>query len=173
LFQGSYPNANVAQVASGSAFRAARPPKISAFSYSAHWISQPVRRTAKIGGSSCSCIGRTKGGLNAPLALPNYWLDYKNAILILNFTLPFKHPVKTKHLKIEIYDPTIFVDFGFAKGSAVRLVDPPAGCKLKVIRPQDISVSQSQRLGEQFFNALAAAQNFGAQFAKVVLVDCP
>jgi ABC-type uncharacterized transport system substrate-binding protein len=105
--------------------------------------------------------------------LPNYWLDYKNAILTLNFTLPFEHPVKAKHLKIEIYDPTIFVDFEFAKSSPVKLVGAPTGCKLNVVLPQDITVTQSQKLGEQFFNALTAAQNWGAQFANVILVNCP
>ena len=39
-------------------------------------------------------------------------------MLTLNFTLPFKTPVKAKELKIDIYDPTIFVDFAFAKDEA-------------------------------------------------------
>lgn len=117
----------------------------------------------------------TADGKKAPFAdpLPGYWLDYKDAILSLNFTLPFKRPVKVKHLKIDIYDPTIFVDFEFAKGSPVKLVGAPAGCKLKVVLPKDITATQSQKLGEQFFNALTAAQNWGAQFANVILVNCP
>jgi ABC-type uncharacterized transport system substrate-binding protein len=117
----------------------------------------------------------TVDGKKAPFAdpLPDYWLDYKSAILSLNFTLPFKHPVKAKRLKIEIYDPTIFVDFEFAKGSPVKLVGAPTGCKLNVVLPKDITAAQSQKLGEQFFNALTAAQNWGAQFANVILVNCP
>ena len=39
-------------------------------------------------------------------------------MLTLNFLLPFKTPVKAKELKIEIYDPSIFVDFAFAKDKA-------------------------------------------------------
>ena len=64
----------------------------------------------------------TADGKKAPFAdpLPGYWLDYKNAILILNFTLPFSHPVKAKQLRVEIYDPTIFVDFEFAKRQPVN-----------------------------------------------------
>jgi ABC-type uncharacterized transport system substrate-binding protein len=106
-------------------------------------------------------------------ALSDYWLDYKDSILILNFTLPFKKPVKAKYLKIEIYDPTIFVDFGFAKGVPVHLVGAPAGCKLDVALSQEITTAQSQKLGEAFFNSLTSAQNWGAQFSNRILVNCP
>jgi ABC-type uncharacterized transport system substrate-binding protein len=117
----------------------------------------------------------TADGKKAPFSdpVPGYWLDYKNAVLILNFTLPFKHPVKAKLLKIEIYDPTIFVDFEFMKKSPVTLVGAPKGCKLNVVLPQQITTAQSQRLGEAFFNALTAARNWGSQFANVILVNCP
>jgi ABC-type uncharacterized transport system substrate-binding protein len=104
---------------------------------------------------------------------PDYWLDYKNAVLVLNFTLPFKRPVRAKLLKIEIYDPTIFVDFEFAKAAPVHLVGAPAGCKLDIELPHDITTAQSQKLGEAFFNALSSAQNWGAQFANKILVNCP
>ncbi len=109
--------------------------------------------------------------MNDPL--PDYWLDYKDSILILNFTLPFKVPIKAKLLKLEIYDPTIFVDFEFAKDSPVHLVGAPSGCKLDVALPQEITTAQSQKLGEAFFNALSSAQNWGAQFANKILVNCP
>ncbi|HEX3710823.1 MAG TPA: DUF1007 family protein [Pseudolabrys sp.] len=104
---------------------------------------------------------------------PGYWLDYKNTILTLHFTLPFKTPVKAKYLRVEIYDPTIFVDFEFAKKDPVHLVGAPAGCKLDVALPHDITVAQSQKLGEAFFSQLNASQNWGAQFANKILVNCP
>ena len=117
----------------------------------------------------------TADGKKAPMSdpLPGYWLDYKDQVLVLNFTLPFKTPVKAKLLKIEIYDPTIFVDFEFAKGAPVHLVGAPAGCKLDVVLPHDITTAQSQKLGEAFFNSLSSAQNWGAQFANKILVNCP
>ena len=105
--------------------------------------------------------------------LPGYWLDYKNSILVLNFMLPFKHPVKAKLLKIEIYDPTIFVDFEFSKTKPVELLGAPKGCKLDVVLPHDITAAQSQKLGEAFFNSLSSSQNWGAQFANKILVNCP
>jgi ABC-type uncharacterized transport system substrate-binding protein len=117
----------------------------------------------------------TADGKKAPLTdpAPGYWLDYKNQILTLHFTLPFKTPVKAKYLKIEIYDPTIFVDFEFAKKDPVHLVGAPSGCRLDVVLPQDITVAQSQKLGEGFFNQLNASSNWGAQFANKILVNCP
>ena len=117
----------------------------------------------------------TADGKKAEFAdpLPGYWLDYQNSILVLNFVLPFKQPVKAKYLKVEIYDPTIFVDFEFSKTKPVELIDAPKGCKLDVVLPQDITAAKSQKLGEAFFNSLSAAQNWGAQFANKILVNCP
>jgi ABC-type uncharacterized transport system substrate-binding protein len=117
----------------------------------------------------------TADGKKAPFTdpLPGYWLDYKDAVLVLNFTLPFTHPVKAKLLKIEIYDPTIFVDFEFAKDAPVHLIGAPQACKLDVVLPQGITTAQSQRLGEAFFNSLTIAGNWGAQFANKILVNCP
>ena len=117
----------------------------------------------------------TADGKKAEFAdpLPGYWLDYKNSILVLNFMLPFKHPVKAKYLRVEIYDPTIFVDFEFTKTRPVELINAPKGCKLDVVLPQDITAAQSQKLGEAFFNSLSASQNWGAQFANKILVNCP
>lgn len=105
--------------------------------------------------------------------LPGYWLDDKNTILTLNFTLPFKTPVKARLLRFEIYDPTIFVDFEFAKGTPVALGGAPSPCRLEVVRPQQFTSAQSAQLGEDFFNALTAAQNWGEQYANKVLVNCP
>jgi ABC-type uncharacterized transport system substrate-binding protein len=103
----------------------------------------------------------------------DYWLDYKNSLLILNFTLPFQAPVKAKALALEVYDPTIFVDFEFAKKNPVVMTSAPAGCKLSVSKPQDLSVAQGQQLGEAFFNQLSTAGGWAAQFANHILVMCP
>src|SRR5689334_6415887 len=42
----------------------------------------------------------------------DYWLDYKDEVLTLYFTLPLKTSAKEKELTVEVYDPTFFVDFG-------------------------------------------------------------
>ncbi len=101
--------------------------------------------------------------------LPDYGLDYKDAILTLNFTLPFKQPVKAKDLKIEIYDPTYFIDFEFAKGSPVRLVGAPKQCTGTVEWPRELTYAEGKKLSD---NPEAAA-NWGAFFANKIKVKCP
>src|ERR1700690_577437 len=80
--------------------------------------------------------------------LPDYWLDYKDEVLTLNFTLPFKTPVKAKLLKIDIFDPSIFVDFEFAKKTPAHLVNPPAGCRLDVALPREMTFAEGKKLSE-------------------------
>jgi ABC-type uncharacterized transport system substrate-binding protein len=101
----------------------------------------------------------------------DYYLEYKDAALILHFTLPFKTPFKTKQLAVEVYDPTYFVDFSLQKKDPVRLVDAPAGCTLALQRPSDGTAS-AQKLNEQTF-LNGDNSNFGAMFANKITVDCP
>jgi ABC-type uncharacterized transport system substrate-binding protein len=103
----------------------------------------------------------------------DYWLEYKNEVLVLHFTLPFKAPVTAPRLDLEIYDPTYFVDFTLAEKDPVKLVDAPAQCKLTVVQPTDASASANAPANEQFFNSLDAASNYGAQFANKISVKCP
>jgi ABC-type uncharacterized transport system substrate-binding protein len=117
----------------------------------------------------------TADGVKTPLSGPlsNYWLDYKDSTLTLNFTLPFKTPVKAKRLQIQVYDPTIFVDLEFAKEAPVHLVGALTQCKLDVELPHEITTAQSQKLGEAFFNSLTASGDWGAKFSNKILVSCP
>jgi ABC-type uncharacterized transport system substrate-binding protein len=105
--------------------------------------------------------------------LPDYWLDYKDTILTLNFTLPFKAPVKAKYLKIEVYDPTIFVDFEFAKDTPVHLVPPPSGCKLDVVLPREMTAAEGYALSQIPADVTNTTMIWGAQFANRILVNCP
>ncbi len=103
----------------------------------------------------------------------DYWLDYKDEVLTLHFTLPFKAPVKTQRLDVEVYDPTYFVDFTMAEKDPIKLVNAPGQCKLTVVRPTDTNVASNAPINEQFFNSLDAGSNFGAQFANKISVACP
>src|SRR5258708_26185990 len=80
----------------------------------------------------------------------DYYLEYKDAALILHFTLPFKTPFKPKELALEIFDPTYFVDFALQKKDPIRLVGAPATCTLAVQRPTD-GTATAQKLNEQTF----------------------
>ncbi len=114
-------------------------------------------------------------GKKVPLSdpLPDYWLDYDDSILRLNFTLPFKKPVKAKQLKIDIYDPTIFVDFEFAKNNPVKLISAPLGCKLDVVPPREMTYAQTQALSAIPVDQPNLTMQWGAQFADTILVKCP
>jgi len=106
----------------------------------------------------------------------DYFLDYntKDTVLVLHYTLPLKTPLKAKELNIEIYDPEYFVDFSFKDmKDPVTLSGAPAGCKLTVARPKDMTVAPGQQLSEAFFNQLSANDNWGAQFANKINVKCP
>jgi len=116
----------------------------------------------------------TADGAKAELTDPtsDYWLDYTDQVLTLNFTLPFKAPVKAKELKIEIYDPTIFVDFSFAKEKPVQLVGAPK-CKLDVVPPREMTFAEGKKLSEIPADEKNTTMAWGAQFANKILVHCP
>jgi len=101
----------------------------------------------------------------------DYFLEYKDATLTLHFTLPLKTPVKPKELALEVFDPSFFIDFGFAKKDPVTLVGAPATCQMKFQRPND-GAANAQKIGEQNFLS-GDNSNYGAMFANKITVDCP
>jgi ABC-type uncharacterized transport system substrate-binding protein len=101
----------------------------------------------------------------------DYFLEYKDGLLVLHFTLPLKTPVKSKVLALEVFDPTFFVDFKLADKDPVQLVDAPAACKFDFQRPNDGAAS-AQALGEQNFTD-GGNVNFGVMFANKITVTCP
>lgn len=112
-----------------------------------------------------------KAELGEPLA--DYYLDYKDEVLTLNFTLPFTTPVKAKELKVDIYDATMFVDFAFAKGSPVKLVGAPTSCKVGVELPPEMTRDDALRLSQIPADQPNTVMAWGAKFATKVLVNCP
>ena len=116
----------------------------------------------------------TADGKKAELAdpAPGYWLDYKDQVLTLNFLLPFKTPVKAKELKVDIYDPSIFVDFAFAKDKPVQLAGAPK-CKLDVVLPREMTFAEGKALSQIPADEKNTTMAWGAQFASKILVHCP
>jgi ABC-type uncharacterized transport system substrate-binding protein len=101
----------------------------------------------------------------------DYFLEYRDGLLTLHFTLPLKTAVKSKELALEVFDPTFFVDFKFAEKDPVKLVGAPANCQIGFQRPNDGAVS-AKALGEQnFMNG--DNSNFGAMFANKISMTCP
>ena len=101
----------------------------------------------------------------------DYFLEYKDGLLVLHFTLPLKAPVKSKVLALEVFDPTFFVDFKLADKDPVKLVGAPTACTFDFQRPNDGAAS-AQGIDEQTFTN-GANSNFGAMFANKITVTCP
>ena len=101
----------------------------------------------------------------------DYYLDYKDTVLTLHFTLPLKTPVKAKALVLDVFDPEFFIDFKFADTDPVKLVGAPGACQMKFQRPND-GTANAQKLSEQNFIS-GDNSNYGAMFANKITVDCP
>jgi ABC-type uncharacterized transport system substrate-binding protein len=94
---------------------------------------------------------------------PDYYVEFKDQVLTLHFTLPVKTPVKANELAVEVYDPSYFVDFSFADKDPVKVVGAPATCKISFVRP-----------GADAGNAPPLdPNNWGAQYANKIVVKCP
>src|SRR6201981_2588559 len=99
----------------------------------------------------------------------DYWLEYKNAALTLHFTLLLKASASAKIMKIEIYDPSIFVDFEFAKENPVSLSGAPQ-CNLTYDLPHQPTPAEQARLGQLDSVPLDPASTYGEIFANKILV---
>jgi ABC-type uncharacterized transport system substrate-binding protein len=103
----------------------------------------------------------------------DYWLDYNEGVLTLNFTLPLKKPVKAHHLDIEVYDPSIFIDFEFAKGDdAIKFVNKPANCGGTFELPRELTFQQQKALAQIPADQQNTTMMWGAQLANKIKVTC-
>jgi ABC-type uncharacterized transport system substrate-binding protein len=102
----------------------------------------------------------------------DYWLEHKGGALTLHFTLPLKAAASAKTMKIEIYDPSIFVDFEFAKDKPVSLSGAPQ-CVLAYDLPHQPTPAEQARLSQLDAVPLDASSTYGEIFANKILVTCP
>ena len=102
----------------------------------------------------------------------DYWLEYRNAALTLHFTLPLKAAVSAKTMQIEIYDPSIFVDFEFAKDKPVSL-SGASQCLLTYDLPHQPTPAEQARLSQLDNVPLDASSSYGETFANKIFVKCP
>lgn len=116
----------------------------------------------------------TEGKMNgqkAEFGAPtDYFLELKDQLLTLHFTLPLKTPIQTKSVDLEIYDPLYFVAFEFDEKNPITLKDAPPNCKLNTVKLGDGTKSQS--LSESLFARPDPNNPFGAQFANKIAVKC-
>ena len=117
--------------------------------------------------------GGKKPGFGAPV---DYSMTFNSTdkTATLHFTLPLVAPVSTgKAFVIQIYDPSYFVSFGFAKEDAVKLVGAPSGCSLTVMKPKPLGADETKMLDESFFSGLSPGADFGIKLAERAIVACP
>ena len=100
----------------------------------------------------------------------DYFLELKDQLLTLHFTLPLKAPVATKSVDLEIYDPLYFVAFEFDEKNPITLKDAPPNCKLNTAKLGDGKEAKS--LSESVFARPDPNNPFGAQFANKIAVKC-
>ena len=103
----------------------------------------------------------------------DYWLEYKNPSLILHFTLPLKVPAAPRAMQIEVYDPSIFVDFEFAKDKPVSLSGAPPQCLATYDLPHQPTAAEQAQLNQLDAVPLDPSSTYGEIFANKILVRCP
>jgi ABC-type uncharacterized transport system substrate-binding protein len=100
----------------------------------------------------------------------DYWLEHKDGVLSLHFTLAFASPVlaEAKGLTVSVYDPTYFIAFDLAKDKPARISEgAPKGCEAKVVAASEKSGDNAALAGLQ--TQLGA---YGASIAKTIAVEC-
>ncbi|WP_020177504.1 DUF1007 family protein [Methylopila sp. M107] len=105
----------------------------------------------------------------------DYWAESgADGRVTLHFTLPVKDaaPEKGQPFRVEVYDPSYFVAFEFAKDNPAKLDQAPANCGVALERPPAPDAGQQQKLSESYFSGLSPGANFGAQFSNTLLVTC-
>ena len=107
-----------------------------------------------------------------------YWLQSADGYLTLFYTLPLMQPVKPDKdgVKIEIYDPSYFVDYQLVEKDPAVLKDAPAACTLDVKRKGAPNEAMAAILGQipaserELPTSLKAVT---AQLANTLTVKCP
>jgi ABC-type uncharacterized transport system substrate-binding protein len=100
----------------------------------------------------------------------DYFLELKDQLLTLHFTLPLKVPMQTKSVDLDIFDPLYFVAFEFDEKDPITLKGAPPNCKLNTVKLGD--QTQSKSLSETLFAKPDPSNPFGAQFANKIAVKC-
>ena len=110
-------------------------------------------------------VGDKRVGFDKP---EDYWLErLADGRLTLHFTLPVKDGAapKGEPFRVEVYDPTYFVAFEFAKDHPAKLVSAPANCGVDLERPP----SPGRRPAEETVRKLLHRPVARREFRRAVL----
>lgn len=116
------------------------------------------------------------GGQPLKIAAPkDYYLDYKDGVLTLNFELPLAQPVlaEADGFSFAVSDPSFFIAFDLAKDKPVRLSEgAPSGCQAQVVTAEQ-DKAELERLGQAFQQEMGGAAMGSIGVAKSISVTCP
>lgn len=107
----------------------------------------------------------------------DYWLEHKDGLLSLHFTLPVSDPVpaETEGLEFAVYDQTFFIAFDLAKDNPIKLSEgAPAGCTAKV-GGSEKDLADLQKLNDAFGGQMTAGnanEGMGLGYASTVHLSC-
>lgn len=105
-------------------------------------------------------------------AVKDYFLSHDGKALTLHFTLPVeKQKLAIKDVKLEVYDPSYFVAFDFAKETPVTVEGGKLACTARVSTPSTAVTSRLSQMSENFFQSLNATGG-NADWAAPVRFDC-
>jgi len=119
-------------------------------------------------------LGETPIGEKEPT---DSYLDYKDKLLTLYFTLPFVQPVPAdaKGFNFAVFDESFFIAFDFSKDDPVVLGSgAPKDCSVDIAIPKN-ELEQLQALNKSFGGQLTAGDaniGMGFGYAKTVSLQC-
>jgi ABC-type uncharacterized transport system substrate-binding protein len=83
----------------------------------------------------------------------DYWLEHKEGVLSLHFTVLFQQPIpaKAKRFAYAVQDPTFYIAFLLAKSDPVKLgKGAPKSCKVQIGNPKHDGENDVDRLAKAF-----------------------
>ncbi|MDD7911815.1 DUF1007 family protein [Pseudovibrio exalbescens] len=94
----------------------------------------------------------------------------------LNFTLPLKEPLSSENvLTIDVYDPTYYVDYQWAPGTAVTLKNAPGACDVELVHPPELDMAAAAQLaaiGADVRNVPPELRSLTETLVNQVIVTC-
>jgi ABC-type uncharacterized transport system substrate-binding protein len=118
----------------------------------------------------------TLGGAEIKVGDPkadSYWLEHKDGILSLHFTVPLAKPVlqDAKGFVVTVTDPSYFIAFDMAVKDPAKLSDgAPKSCKVDVGVPK-AETAEQKKLSGVFAEQLGSA-SLGITATKSIMVTC-
>lgn len=102
----------------------------------------------------------------------DYWLEHKDGVLTLHFTLNLEAPVlaDASDFSFSVYDPTYFIAYEFAKTDAVAVGQgAPTSCQAKLSQKDD--TADAEALNDALLSQLGDYAG-GVSLTQKVTVSC-